>query len=78
MSSATNPSFEQMTEVELRQWVEAYPARVNDIRSKERYTVLQAAVTNLKSLSLVLWLVAEKGADPNICPMDGSVAVFGF
>ena len=40
--------------------------------------VLQPAVINPKSLSLVLWLLAEKGADPNLGPRDGDVAVFGY
>ena len=51
-----------MSEAQLRQWVEANPEKVNDT-DKDKLTPLYAAVRDLKSLSLVLWLLDEKGAD---------------
>ena len=57
-------SFCSMSEAELRHWVEANPGRVNDKDSRGG-SPLNAAVTNLESVPLVLWLVTEKGADVN-------------
>jgi hypothetical protein len=58
------PFFHLMTRVQLRQWVEANPERVND-RDGHDSTPLYAAARQLKSLPLVAWLLDEKGADIN-------------
>ena len=64
MAAAGEVAFWYMNEAELRQWVEANPARVND-RDRERDTLLDVAVCRLKSLSLTVWLLDEIGADVN-------------
>lgn len=63
--------FAVMSEVELRQWVEANPGRVND-RDSRGATPLWVAVYDLKSVALVRWLVKERGADVNLAEDDGS------
>ena len=57
-------SFCSVSEVELRQWVEANPGGVNDKDSRGG-SPLSAAVKTLESVPLVLWLVTEKGAGVN-------------
>ena len=66
--------FRRMTEAELRQWVEANPGRVND-RDRVGETPLMAAVGDIKSLPLTLWLLEEKGADVNATSADGRSAL---
>jgi len=53
-----------MSEVELRQWVEANPGRVNEGDS-EGLTPLAAIASKEEGLALVVWLLDEKGADVN-------------
>jgi hypothetical protein len=69
------PKFRFMSEVELRQWVEANPGRVNHWDS-DRWTPLLAAINVLDSvplvLWLVLWLVREKRADLNAADSHGN------
>jgi hypothetical protein len=65
------PMFYFMSEVELRQWVEANPGRVNHWDSN-RWTPLLAAINVLDSVPLVLWLVSEKGADLNAADSRGN------
>ena len=65
--------FQDMTEAELRQWVEAYPGRVNH-RDRYGYTPLYAAVISLESVPLVTWLL-ENGADANAITMEGDTAL---
>ena len=55
--------FGNMTELELRQWVNANPGRVND-RDLRKKTPLFRAI-DLNSVPLILWSVKEKGADLN-------------
>ena len=57
--------FYDMSEVELRQWVEANPGRVNNMDSSVGLTLLAAIASKKKGLSLVVWLLDEKGADVN-------------
>ena len=52
------------TEAQLRAWVEAHPECVDDYYAGG-CTPLYMAVDELKSLSLTLWLLDEKGADVN-------------
>jgi len=59
------PRFGFMTKKKLRRWVQANPTRVND-RDGRAQTPLHAAAGSLDSLSLVLWLLDEKGADLNV------------
>ena len=56
--------FEWTTEAQLRQWVEAYPGRVNE-GDEMSWTPLHAAVCAIHSLPLVLWLLDKMGADVN-------------
>jgi len=56
--------FDQMGKAELQQWVDANPGRIDD-RDSEGITPLFATAYNRKSLSLVEWLLDEKGADVN-------------
>jgi len=44
--------------------VEANPGRVND-KDSNNITILHIAVLTLESLSLVVWLIDERGADVN-------------
>ena len=69
-ASAAALRFRQMSEAGLRQWVEANPGRVND-RDSEGLTPLIAAASIKESLSLVVWLLDEKGADVNGTMADG-------
>lgn len=62
--------FRPMNEAEMRQWVEANPGLANEwdvegYRDVEGYTPLYVAVEYMKNLSLVLWLLDEKGANVN-------------
>jgi ankyrin repeat protein len=54
-------------EAELRQWVEANPGRINDRDSRSGLTPLLTAIIHIDSVSLVVWLLDEKGADVNAC-----------
>jgi len=57
MAVAAEVTFWYMTEAELRQWVDAYPGRVND-RDWMGITPLFVAACHRKSLPL--WLLDEK------------------
>ena len=57
-------NFCGMSEVELRQWVEANPGRINDRDSSSGLTPLTVAASKKMGLSMVVWLLDEKGADP--------------
>lgn len=57
-------SFREMSEAELRQWVEANPGRVNHRDSRGSMPLFSAACRK-EGLSLVVWLLDEKGADVN-------------
>ena len=72
-ASAAALRFRQMIETGLRQWVETNPGRVND-RDREGLTPLIAAASIKESLSLVVWLLDEKGADVNGTMADGTSA----
>lgn len=63
-------SVYDIDEAGLRQWVDTNPGRINE-RAFCGYTPVCAAVRFLESLSLVLWLVTEKGADMNVANADG-------
>ena len=65
--------FRYMTEVQLRHPVEANPGRVND-RDEEGITLLYVATRCRESLSLVLWLLDEKGANVNATTLCGCSA----
>ena len=58
--------FYDMTEAQLRQWVEANPGQVNG-RNNIYFglTPLSATASRREGLSLVVWLLDEKGADVN-------------
>lgn len=64
-------SFYEMSEAELRQWVEANPGRVDD-RDRDGFTPSWAAVDSLRSIPLMTWLLDEKGADVNATYINGS------
>ena len=66
--------FADMSVEQLRQWVEANPGRVNDQDSEGR-TPLSAAAGKEEGLSLVVWLLDEKGADVNATDSDGDNAL---
>jgi len=74
--AAAEVAFWDMNEAELRQWVEANPARVND-RDRWGNTLLYVAVCRLKSLSLAVWLVDAKGADVNARGKHGETPLHG-
>jgi len=74
MAVAEELFFIPMSEVELRQWVEANPGRVND-RNSAGYTLLTAAASKEKGLALVVWLLDEKGADVNATMALGTSAL---
>lgn len=57
-------SFRNMTEPELRRWVEANPSLVNS-SDGDYDTPLYVAANVWDSVELVRWLVLEKGADTN-------------
>jgi len=61
-----------MTEAGLTQWVTANPGQVND-RDTEGETPLYVAAP----LSLVLWLLDDKGADVNILTRGSRIALHG-
>jgi len=65
------PSFQDMNEAQLRQWVESNPGRVND-RDRHGVTPLYAAVWFRNSLPLTVWLLDEKGPDVNGTSNNGS------
>ncbi len=67
--AVNTPEFRRMSEAQLREWVEASPERAND-KDSNGLTPLHAAVTKLKSLPLILWLIDEKGAD-----VDGRIGM---
>lgn len=73
-AAATPASFHRMTAAELGQWVDANPTRVNDWDQKG-ITPLYAAVYYIRKLSLVLWLLDERGADLNTRVSDGQIAL---
>lgn len=56
--------FYKMSEAELRQWVEANPGSVND-RDRTGWAPLNRAADEI-GLSMVVWLLDEKGADVNV------------
>jgi hypothetical protein len=64
-------SLRIMTQAQLRQWVEADPERIND-RVRHEEMPLNVAVCELESLSLITWLVDEKGADEEDTTLFGS------
>jgi hypothetical protein len=66
--------FGNMSETELRQWVEFNPGLINDRDSSDR-TPLCVAVSVLKSLSVTVWLLDEKGADVNATTAHGTSAL---
>lgn len=66
------PNVDPSFEVQLRQWVEANPERVNE-KDLNNTTPLCQATSYLKSVPLVLWLVNEKGADVNAADESGDV-----
>lgn len=53
-----------MTEAELRQWVEANPGLLNEWDGTTQ-TPLFVAADKFQDVPLILWLVNEKGADVN-------------
>ncbi len=57
-------SFRDMSEAVMRQWAEANPGRVND-RDRDGYIPLYVAAWDSESLSLVVRVLGEKGADVN-------------
>eukprot|EP00624_Nannochloropsis_granulata_P001445 evm.model.NODE_17242_length_7764_cov_16.608450.2 len=63
-------SFQDMSETQLRQWVEAHPGQVND-KDGGKHTPLCVAVSVLSNLPLILWLIDEKGADVNVRTRTG-------
>jgi hypothetical protein len=67
-------SFPPMSEAEMRLWVEANPGRVND-RDTKGVTPLVAAAVQSGSISLVVWLLDEKGADVNATMASGRSAL---
>jgi ankyrin repeat protein len=71
VEAAEMPIFRMTTEAELRQWMEANPGRVND-KDREGDTPLTVGAADLKNLTLVVWLLDEKGADVNATTVDGS------
>lgn len=64
------PSFQEMTSAELRVWVEANRGRVNK-RDRHQHTPLFSAVRWQNDLSLVTWLLDDKGADVNGTSSEG-------
>lgn len=62
--------FDPLTKTELRRWVNANPTSVND-RDHDGHTPLHTAAYIHSSLSLVLWLLDEKGADVNAQTIHG-------
>jgi len=62
-----------MSEVQLRQWVEANPERVNG-RDNTYFglTPLITAVSKMEGLSMVVWLLDEKSADVNATIANGN------
>jgi len=62
-----------MSEVQLRQWVEANPERVNG-RDNTYFglTPLITAVSKMEVLSMVVWLLDEKSADVNATIANGN------
>ena len=60
--AAAEVAFWNMTETELRQWVEANPGRVNE-PDRDDFTLLYVAVSHLKSLSLTVWLRERRGRE---------------
>lgn len=83
--------FYVMSKAEMREWVEANPERVND-RDSEDETPLFAAVSHREEcfpskgwlklapsehwLSLVVWLLDEKGADVDVTGRRGESALY--
>ena len=67
-------NFWCMSKAQLWQWVEANPGRVND-RDMDGYTPLTAAVAYKKGMSLIMWLLDEKGVDVNATTLYGSSAL---
>lgn len=63
MAAAEELYFMTMDEAELRHWVKANPARVN---ARDVYGITPLVAAERKGgLSLVVWLLEEKGADVN-------------
>jgi hypothetical protein len=67
-------SFFDMTEAQLRQWVEANPGWVND-RDEVGRTHLVAAAMEKEGLPLVVWLLDKQGADMNATTGTGKSAL---
>jgi ankyrin repeat protein len=74
MAAAAEVNFLRMSEAKVRQWVEANPGRVNE-RDKNGCTPLVAAVWKKECLSLVVWLLDEKGADANASTNNGHICL---
>lgn len=70
MAAVEEVLFLDLTEEEMRQWVEANPGRVND-RDSEGNTPLRIATSGLESLSLTVWLLDEKDADVHATMLNG-------
>lgn len=68
--------FFDMTEAELRAWVEANPGRRNHVDT-HGWTPLYSAVCRQASLDLTLWLLDEKGADVNARNQDRRIPLHG-
>jgi hypothetical protein len=71
MAAEQHLDFQMITEMQMRQWVEANPGRTNDHDSKGNTPLFVAAVHHA-SVQLVLWLVKEKGADVNVQSVRGA------
>ena len=67
--------FDSMTLLEIWQWVEANPGRVND-RDNDGETPLLCAVPRQGGGPQVLWLITEKGADVNFPDGEGRTSLF--
>lgn len=68
-ANGTGLVFSRLSGAGLRQWVESNPGLVND-RDSSGETPLIAAVA-LQSVSLIKWLVNEKGADVHAADKHG-------
>lgn len=71
MAAVAQVNFLRMSEAALRQWVEAHAGWAND-RDMDDNTPLFVAAMREEGLSMVVWLLDEKGADMNIASSGGS------